>query len=1088
MQHPLWSLSALLLCCLPFGAVSQLSTPVAHSSQPAVDAANKYRSRKADMDKEGDIQHEGPVPGASRCGRHRLDLTWMSEATSSVYATPLITDLHGDGRRDIVVPSFVHYLEVLEGPNGGQAVGWPAFHASSVHASPLLYDIDFDGVRDIMLATYDGQIMFFKDTGEKMLEGLQISRLRVRKDWYVGLDPKDPFDHSHPDVSDGDGNGQLRNSSSGGGGRGGEGGGPGGKTQQQQQQQGVGRGDSTPSGISGGESQRTASMEDRVKRFVRQITEYRAKYGDLAADKLMEEARATNVIFYDLVVAALKQQLLQQELGEGGNGTSSGSSGSSGGGGASPSPSLSPPPPPPVQQQATITASPASRRRLMQLADGGDAVSGAATVEMGGAGEAVSQEAADSFQIFEDNPYADVLGDNDIVDFDQQQQLQQVQDDDSGVGDGGDDGADSGGEFDGGEFSDGGFDAGRGQADDAEATMDLGAAAGGGGLESFLGRLEYDEFGDLESTAELRESDAALHEHGDDPRAANPDELQVDSYRHLYLGDYHGGSRAHGGWGEEDFVQSGHPDAAGGYVYVDPHVMTTPAIADIDGDGHDELVLAVSYFYDREYYDDPDHAKDLKGIDLSKYVASGVVVLDLRTRSEKWVQHLDLSTDTATYKAYAYSSPTLVDINGDGKLEVVVGTSMGFLYVLDHKGDPVPGWPIQMGEIQAQPLVADINNDGDLEIFISDMRGNMAAFNVKGEEVWERHVRSAVSQGAVAGDIDGDGQLEVVVGTASGYIYALAGSTGVPIPNWPYRARGRIQAAPTITHLVEGTGMQVVVPAFDGFLYVVDGLQGCADVVDVGETSYAAVLVDDIDGDGALELVATTMNGNVYAFETGSPYHPLKTWTSQVMGPNGQVARYGYAGIFATPSSRRPRDVAGERLQVQFEVVDKRVAFADNGTLLPGGRGPYNVTVVLKGVGVREMAAGEAPVVGVADSFPGPGRYSVDIPCPKTQQSSIGFSVVYRTSCITNPNLVHISKSKVKIRFSNSNVQITSLQASAVVRLELVDGSGLLYSDEFALSFHMHFHRLLKWVIALPLGLMMAVLLAVSGPQRSHAA
>eukprot|EP00955_Chlamydomonas_euryale_P043879 352743-Chlamydomonas_euryale.AAC.11 len=39
---------------------------------------------------------------------------WMTQVSSSVYATPLITDLYSDGRKDIVVPSFVHYLEALK--------------------------------------------------------------------------------------------------------------------------------------------------------------------------------------------------------------------------------------------------------------------------------------------------------------------------------------------------------------------------------------------------------------------------------------------------------------------------------------------------------------------------------------------------------------------------------------------------------------------------------------------------------------------------------------------------------------------------------------------------------------------------------------------------------------------------------------------------------------------------------------------------------------------------------------------------------------------------------------------------------------
>ena len=40
--------------------------------------------------------------------------------SSSVYATPLITDLYSDGRKDIIVPAFVNRLEVVEGMGGAK--------------------------------------------------------------------------------------------------------------------------------------------------------------------------------------------------------------------------------------------------------------------------------------------------------------------------------------------------------------------------------------------------------------------------------------------------------------------------------------------------------------------------------------------------------------------------------------------------------------------------------------------------------------------------------------------------------------------------------------------------------------------------------------------------------------------------------------------------------------------------------------------------------------------------------------------------------------------------------------------------------
>lgn len=65
-----------------------------------------------------------------------------------------------------------------------------------------------------------------------------------------------------------------------------------------------------------------------------------------------------------------------------------------------------------------------------------------------------------------------------------------------------------------------------------------------------------------------------------------------------------------------------------------------------------------------------------------------------------------------------------------------------------------------------------------------------------------------------------------------------------------------------------------------------------ADVTDIGDTSYTAVLVDDLDNDGQLELLLSTMSGHLYSFGTPAEYHALKTWPQQVPGQSVFVARH----------------------------------------------------------------------------------------------------------------------------------------------------------------------------------------------------
>lgn len=68
-------------------------------------------------------------------------------------------------------------------------------------------------------------------------------------------------------------------------------------------------------------------------------------------------------------------------------------------------------------------------------------------------------------------------------------------------------------------------------------------------------------------------------------------------------------------------------------------------------------------------------------------MAGSIVVINLDTKQVKWTADLDLSTDTGNFRAYIYSSPTVVDLDGDGYMDILVGTSFGLFYVLDHHGN-----------------------------------------------------------------------------------------------------------------------------------------------------------------------------------------------------------------------------------------------------------------------------------------------------------------------------------------------------------------------------------------------------------------
>ncbi len=69
--------------------------------------------------------------------------------------------------------------------------------------------------------------------------------------------------------------------------------------------------------------------------------------------------------------------------------------------------------------------------------------------------------------------------------------------------------------------------------------------------------------------------------------------------------------------------------------------------------------------------------------------------------------------------------------------------------------------------------------------------------------------------------------------------------------------------------------------------YFVDTFLSSFYFPDIGEHSYTAVLAHAVTDMGSIDLLVTTMAGNVLLFRTESPYHPYKAWPKQVQGLNG---------------------------------------------------------------------------------------------------------------------------------------------------------------------------------------------------------
>ncbi len=299
----------------------------------------------------------------------------------------------------------------------------------------------------------------------------------------------------------------------------------------------------------------------------------------------------------------------------------------------------------------------------------------------------------------------------------------------------------------------------------------------------------------------------------------------------------------------------------------------TPSFNDVDGDG------------DLDLYLNRGNSK------ISVFTNTGGLF-----SADGFVEASDLNIT-----ADGYTNPTFKDIDSDGDLDLYVGNYDGKIQVFNNTN----GVYIENGKLQAggnnidvgdrsAPTFADIDNDGDLDLYVGNYEGKINVFNnTNGNFIVATNPNLLNNTGGTIdigyhaqptfADIDGDGDLDLYVGSYYGEVKVFTNNTGVftPAPDLQADAVNidvGYGAVPTFADLDGDGDLDLYVGQDNGSVSIFTNTNGVfsangfmqVNSVNIDAGSYTAPTFADMDNDGDLDLYLGNSAGEVTFYENTS--------------------------------------------------------------------------------------------------------------------------------------------------------------------------------------------------------------------------
>ncbi len=293
--------------------------------------------------------------------------------------------------------------------------------------------------------------------------------------------------------------------------------------------------------------------------------------------------------------------------------------------------------------------------------------------------------------------------------------------------------------------------------------------------------------------------------------------------------------------------------------------VTSPAVADLNNDNTPEIIVAEITDFGDYFPNGRMHVFEPNGSYL-----------------DGWPITLDGGINGAC-------SPSIADIDNDGGLEIIIGTGSSYspgggepiiyykkVYAFHHSGEIVDGWPVELSGTtipRSTPVLVDLDGDNKLEIIMgslnyTDVHGSMHALHafhwngttVSGFPYYNDHWNWAVA----AGDVNNDGEIEILTHGD------MIDGSGNPIDGWTHQEY--VISYLALADVNDDNYLEIVYgQGGTGKVMVVDHngnpLDGWPQITQEGDIVDGNPVVGDIDGDGDVEiLIGSYDTNNLYAW------------------------------------------------------------------------------------------------------------------------------------------------------------------------------------------------------------------------------